>query len=154
MKTESLEPTLPIANTLLQRAFKENISVSSMKLQKLMYFLYKKYLKETGYALYDEDFEAWPYGPVLPSVYHEFKDYGADSICDYVSYADKSVPVVVDEDWQFYDALNFIWKKYSGYSAWYLSQLTHRDGTAWSKAEAENRLYLSDRDISEEGWEE
>ena len=154
MKTVHLEPTLPIANSILQRAFKENTDVSPMKLQKLMYFLYKKYLKDTEYALYDEDFETWMYGPVLPSIYHEFKNYYAKPIIDYAINSDRSVSIVSDEDWQFYDALNFVWKKYSGYSAWHLSQLTHREGSAWYKADSKNLLYISDKDITEEEWEE
>jgi len=154
MATTFLEPTLMIANSILGRAFKEDVSVSPMKLQKLMYFLYKRHLQETEYALFDEHFEAWQYGPVLPSVYGAFKEYGAEPINRYIKNADRSVTMVADEDWQFYDALNFVWKKYSGYSAWHLSQLTHQDRTAWSKASAENRLYIDDEDIAKEAWAE
>ena len=38
---------LDVANTFLARAKKEKIDISPMKLQKLIYILYKNYLKET-----------------------------------------------------------------------------------------------------------
>ena len=154
MSDINLASTLPVANSILKRAFNEGVPVSPMKLQKLMYFVYKRYLKETGYALFDEDFEAWQWGPVLRSVYHSFKEYGADAIDEYASDGRKNAMLISDDDVQFYDALNYVWKKYSGFSGWYLSQLTHKENTAWSKASSNNRLYISYKDIEEEEWEE
>ena len=59
---------LNISNNLLQRAFTDKISISPMKLQKLLYFTYKHYLKSTnGIPLFAERFEVWKYGPVLPT---------------------------------------------------------------------------------------
>ena len=72
---KKMEATMLVANTILKRAFEENVDVSPMKLQKLMYFVYKKYIQDTGAALFDEFFEVWQNGPVLPTVYHEFKQY-------------------------------------------------------------------------------
>ena len=40
-----------IANTILMLAFEEKISVTPMKLQRLIYFIYKDFLK-TRYALF------------------------------------------------------------------------------------------------------
>lgn len=47
-----------------------------VKLQKMLYFLYLDYLKQTGEKLFDDDFEAWIYGPVLPKVFYYIKNYG------------------------------------------------------------------------------
>ena len=43
---------LNIANNFLERAFAENIPISPMKMQKLIYILYKEYLNPTIYQKY------------------------------------------------------------------------------------------------------
>jgi len=64
-----------VCNNILTRAFQENIPVSPMKLQKLMYFVSCEYVKATGKDLLSENFGVWQYGPVLPSLYDEFKSF-------------------------------------------------------------------------------
>ena len=59
-----------VGNSILMRAFIENIDITPMKLQKLIYFTYQMYLKETDIPLFDERFETWKYGPVISSVYN------------------------------------------------------------------------------------
>jgi len=51
-----------------------------MKLQKLLYYVCVKYVQETEKMPISENFEVWKYGPVLPSVYAEFKPYGSRPI--------------------------------------------------------------------------
>lgn len=46
--------------------------VSNLKLQKLLYFSWLEYYKLTGRPLFDEEFQAWKYGPVVPSVYYDY----------------------------------------------------------------------------------
>lgn len=46
--------------------------ISNIKLQKLLYFSWLEYYKRTGEPLFDEGFQAWRYGPVLPCVYYEY----------------------------------------------------------------------------------
>ncbi|MBR6647500.1 MAG: DUF4065 domain-containing protein, partial [Clostridia bacterium] len=65
-----------VANNFIARALNENVPLTPMKLQKLIYFLYKEYLKTTGERLFTESFEVWQYGPVIASVYDEFKGFG------------------------------------------------------------------------------
>ena len=69
-----------LSNNLLIRARQENIKVTPMKLQKLLYYVCVKYVKETGEMPVSEPFEVWQYGPVIPSVYHEFKSFRAAGI--------------------------------------------------------------------------
>ena len=81
---QTLNPTIITANSILDVAFKNANPVTHLKLQKLMYFVYKKYLHDTNKPLFSEYFEVWTYGPVLPSIYHEFKHYEKRPITDYV----------------------------------------------------------------------
>lgn len=48
----------------------------SVKLQKVLYFLYLKYLKETGEKLFKDEFEAWVYGPVIPKIFNHIRENG------------------------------------------------------------------------------
>ena len=55
-------------------------SISNLKLQKLLYFIQAIYLNEYHRACYDDVIEAWSFGPVVPSVYHNYKIFGANNI--------------------------------------------------------------------------
>jgi len=59
----------------------KSIPVDNLKLQKLLYYSQAVHLvlhdKE---PLFKEDIEAWDYGPVVPLVYHAYKQYGFDTI--------------------------------------------------------------------------
>lgn len=51
-------------------------SGDSVRLQKLVYFAQAWHLAWTGRPIFEEDFEAWPKGPVVRSVYRENR-YGS-----------------------------------------------------------------------------
>lgn len=55
-------------------------SMTPLKLQKLLYYAQAWHLLAFDKPLFDEDMQAWAHGPVVPSVYHEFKGYGFNSI--------------------------------------------------------------------------
>ena len=58
----------------------EEFDVTPMKLQKLLYYCQGYSLALTGRPMFDEEIVAWRYGPVVPSVYQEYKTYGACGI--------------------------------------------------------------------------
>ncbi|MCL2816080.1 MAG: DUF4065 domain-containing protein [Oscillospiraceae bacterium] len=144
---------LILANTVLFRAFNENKDITPMKLQKLIYFIYKKYLKETELPLFSERFEAWQYGPVLTSVYDGFKVYGSNHIKNYYIDKDSKAWIIsMDSSDELSDAFDYVWDEYSDYDGIYLSTLTHKVGTAWYKTLKNNNILLEDKDIKEEEW--
>ena len=66
-----------IANYFLACASDEKIDITPLKLMKLVYFAYAWYLHLTdGEELFSEEIQAWKHGPVIPSLYHEFKHFG------------------------------------------------------------------------------
>ena len=70
---------LDIANYILWYANKEHSKikdVSNLKLQKLLYYVAATYLAKYEEPLFDEPIEKWQLGPVVPSVYREFKNAG------------------------------------------------------------------------------
>lgn len=142
---------LNVANNVLRKSFNENIDITPMKLQKMIYLIYKQYYKLTNKALFPEKFETWKYGPVIREVYDEFKEYKANAIKRYAIEKDGSILIVKEENApQFKETLESIWKKYKQYDGIRLSEMTHREGTAWWKAAINKRETLSDEDIREE----
>lgn len=142
---------LIVCNNILYLANRDNISVTPMKLQKLLYFLYREYLKLTNSPLFPERFEAWKYGPVLSRVYSEFSCFRDKNIDKYYEDCDgKSFKISSDCDPNFNIALNTIWEKYKNYSGIQLSNITHYPETAWRKAWVEGNQYLTDEDIRKE----
>lgn len=71
-------PVLSIANKILAYGAAENDNgelFSNMKLQKLLYYVQGFHLAAFSEPLFDEEIEAWMYGPVVPSVYYHYQQY-------------------------------------------------------------------------------
>lgn len=146
---QSAIPVQAVCNTILLKAFTEKIPVTPMKLQKLLYFTYREYLrKNNGHPLFSEQFEAWPYGPVLSSIYDEFKSFHGDPITKFAKNADGSVTIVSEQNaFDVIGAINSVWEKFKQFTGIQLSQITHQDGSAWRKAMDCGALFLKDEDI-------
>ncbi|HEV3459735.1 MAG TPA: type II toxin-antitoxin system antitoxin SocA domain-containing protein, partial [Thermoanaerobaculia bacterium] len=79
---------------------------------------------------------AWPYGPVIPSLYHRFKSYGADPITDlvYVPGPTGELYPPLPTDTDTLSVLNKVWQQYGRYSAVQLTNLSHAPGSPWAQA--------------------
>ena len=122
---------LDIANWFLSKE-----SMSPKKIQKLVYYAYSWYLtlmndseEELTNKLFTEDIKAWVHGPVVYSIYREFKDYGYNEI------SQKTVDESIYTD-DMLDVLNQVWDVYGGYSANELESITHQEDP-WIKARGE-----------------
>lgn len=140
---------LNVGNNILERAFAENIDITPMKLQRLIYFVYRDYLQQTNNSLFNERFKTWKHGPVLSSVYEKFKKYGANAIRSYAIEGDGKTVLTVNEDNSpaFKRILDNVWKTSKNYNGIYLSSLTNMQGSAWYKAVENDKAYCSDKDI-------
>jgi len=75
------ESPLNVAYAILEKADESGTSVTPMQLQKLLYFVNGWFLEtQEGRDLFQNKFEAWTWGPVMPNVYHAFKGYGKSPI--------------------------------------------------------------------------
>lgn len=73
---------LDIANLIITYANQipgRKSSLTPIKLQKILYYVYVECLKQ-GVKLFDTPIEKWKFGPVVSSVYHNFKTYGVHHI--------------------------------------------------------------------------
>jgi len=131
-----------IANYFLKKGHRHGIGIDPMKVQKLVYFSHGWCLAVYDRPLIDERVDAWPYGPVIPSVYHEFKRYGRDPIrfpAFYVAKDGQPQPYTVpEEDRETIALLDRIWEVYGGLSAVHLSNMTHVEGSPWHQVVHDN----------------
>lgn len=142
---------ISVGNSILKRAFEEDIDVTPMKLQKLIYIVYKEYLKKTDQPLFSERFEVWKYGPVIRSIYDAFKHRKANAIKAYALESDGAAYVVNETSSEiFHNVLDYVWERYKNLDGIVLSQMTHRNGTAWYKAAIAGNTFLSDAEIYNE----
>lgn len=128
-----------IANAFLTLANRDGENVDPLKLQKLMYFANGYYYAEKDIPLINEYFEAWDYGPVVPTVYYEFKEYGDKPIkrfaytFDYKSGRVIAAPQPVgDQDAE--NVIAWVWDNYKSFSGVELSNMTHKDKSPWHYA--------------------
>jgi len=123
---------LSIANYFIYKGGEDNVDVDHLKLQKLVYIAHGWCLAITGEPLISEAVRAWQYGPVITSLWREFKDYGSREI------RSPARPEVFEapsrKDARSRDILRTVWEKYGSLSGVQLSNLTHQAGTPWWSA--------------------
>lgn len=98
--------------------------ISNLKLQKLLYYAQGAFLAVKGSPLFDDPIEAWTHGPVVPTVYHEFKHYG-DAGIEVPTGFDPDI--IADSDAEL---LLEVYEEFGQYSAWKLRNMTHEE-TPW-----------------------
>jgi uncharacterized phage-associated protein len=61
-----------------------NWQATNLEINKILYIAHMVFLGRSGgwAPLISEQFEAWDYGPVLPSVYHRTKAFGNEPVAD------------------------------------------------------------------------
>lgn len=123
-----------VANEFL--AIPDN-DITLLKLLKLCYIAQGFSLAILDRPIFDDDIEAWRYGPVIPALYHEFKHFGSEKITEksQYSYLNDSfdfipeTPTLDDDDDK--KIIQIVWKLYGEYSAGDLVDMTHQEGTPW-----------------------
>lgn len=111
-----------IATWFISEFNKKDDVITNMKLQKLLYYAQGLSIKYNGCTLFDDAFEKWKYGPVIPDIYKKYSDFGRDPIIE------NAVPVAFSENVQA--LLEDVMEEYGQYSAWKLSEMSH-DEKPW-----------------------
>lgn len=108
--------------------------ISNLKLQKLVYYAQGFHLAMYDRPLFREPIRAWFHGPVVPELYHKYKQYGANGIprpedgIDLSKY-EKHVCELLDE----------VHEVYGQFSAWKLRDLTHAE-PPWKDTPLDNEI--------------
>ncbi len=111
----------------------EGEAITPLKLQKLIYFAHGWHLAVQGKPLIKEGVKAWPYGPVIPSIYDEYKSYGGQAIPTIE--VDNIIEEGLLNDTITVKLLDKVWEEYGKLGAFQLSNMTHESDTPWQKTE-------------------
>lgn len=123
-----------------------NWQITNLSLQKIIYFCHMIYLgRNNGEPLVEEDFQAWMYGPVLPTLYEKLKIFGAQPI------KNRFYRVNEIDDQSINSFLEEIAGALLKREAWELVTLTHSKTGAWAKNYVSGfNKKISNEDILEE----
>jgi uncharacterized phage-associated protein len=120
---------LDVARYFIFRAYEDGREslMTNMKVQKLLYYTQSLYLALFDEPLFDDEIQAWRYGPVCPPAYRFYSDFEA-----------KQLPIpsenelsLISEEVQ--NLLCEVWEYFGEHDAYYLSGLTHLE-FPWKKA--------------------
>lgn len=113
-----------IARWFVNRVDRESGDIiSHLKLQKLVYYAQAWYLANFEKPLFDEEIEAWTHGPVVQSVWNEYKQYGWDAI---------PAGEEPNLELRIKAILELIFERYGDMGAKALENMTHRE-EPWRK---------------------
>lgn len=115
-----------------------------LELEKLVYFCYADYLCQYSEKLFEDKVYAFTHGPVIESVYSKFKRTGRQFILDEnmeVSSTIKEMPaksriLFAKDGAKKIQSIDKTLEKYEKCTAGYLVDLTHRDGSPWSRVDS------------------
>lgn len=119
---------------LVANYFLSKIEMTNKKLQKMLYYAYSWYIVNNNVnddvknVLFNEQPEAWIHGPVFPTMYNKYKDYGRNIIDKYTN------PVNISSKLkEFLDKIIEVFGKYNGDQ---LELMTHNE-LPWQNARSD-----------------
>lgn len=116
--------------------------ITPLALQKLLYYSQSFYFALFKKSLFDDDCQAWAHGPVYPSVYYKYKEYGYDPIEKNIDEFELDFTELLADEITF---LNAVISSFGCYSGDILRSMTHCE-LPW--IEARGSLKPSDRSVS------
>jgi uncharacterized phage-associated protein len=131
-----------VANYFVQKSINEQKPISPMKVQKLVYIAHGWHLAVTEEPLIDDKVGAWPFGPVIGSIYKAFSQYARRAIDRVIDGNDLVSP---SED--TITILDTVWEKYKNFSATELSNMTHQEGSPWQITYEKGRSNIIDNEL-------
>jgi uncharacterized phage-associated protein len=123
-KVNTVQSCFDMASYFIERANQTESEISNLKLQKLVYYSQAWHLAIHGTPLFEEDFQAWVHGPVVPELYQKYKSFGWQPIKEAAS------PKLSEEASSF---LNEVADEYFACDAYELEQMTHVEAP-WNRA--------------------
>ncbi len=150
---------LAVANYFVELAQKESKPITLLGLIKRVYIAHGFSLAIFHKSLLDPRFdkvEAWRYGPVIPSVYHSFKQFKANPITENTVVmnwnAEKCTPEFHTpklEDKEAREIVEMVWKRYHSKTDSEMVSLTHHQGTPWDMCYIEGKNEIVPDEITE-----
>lgn len=113
-----------VAAYIVYTCAKERHPISNLQLQKILYFIQTYFLQNEHKALFSDDIEAWPFGPVVRDVYYKYCGFGSLDIYPTVlpqgNFTTKEKQII-----------DRITAEKRALQPWTLVEETHAKGKAW-----------------------
>ena len=126
-----------IANEVLNRAWENDLEITQLQINKIVYFLHGHHLKDFGSPLVKTEFQAWQRGPVHTSLREAFKSYRSEPIEELAKRFNPVTRLHTDfeflTDNQALSTIDTYLDQYLDLTAGQLVDLTHAAGTPWSE---------------------
>lgn len=121
---------IKVANEFLRLAREDNPPrpLTPLQVIKLVYIAHGFSLAIFNEPLLSEPPQAWQYGPVVPSLYHAVKSYGANPITGAIP--DDMDPQDLSANAR--ELIAAVYRAYGHLSGIQLSNMTHQQNTPWS----------------------
>lgn len=122
-----------VANTLLDIALRHGLTFDLLKLETLVYISHGWYLCLIGSSLISDPIEAWKHGPMIRSIYDEWRRFGRGSVAAWhltLNHRTRllEIPVTKASDRLF---LESVWVRYDELTGAELAALVIQPGTPW-----------------------
>lgn len=114
---------MDIAKYIINKCTTDLHPISNLQLQKILYYVQKAFLENETVAFEDE-IEAWQFGPVVPEVYYQYCGFGAMPI---------RMEYDVDICQEYLNIINPIIDEKRALNPWEMVEDTHKLGKAWDK---------------------
>ncbi len=124
-----MDDCLDVSCYFIVRAYEDGIEaqMTNMKIQKLLYYAQSLHLALYDQPLFNEEIQAWRYGPVCPPAYRFYSEFEAKQLPipnkEFLSRIDTEALALLEEVWEYFGK----------YNAYPLSDMTHLE-FPWKKA--------------------
>ncbi|MFB6349955.1 Panacea domain-containing protein [Moraxella sp. ZJ142] len=118
-----------VANEFIGLGKQNNAHLTVQQILKLTYIAQGYMLAFFDVPLFDDDIEAWKYGPIIPNLYAAIKHHGGDQIHVPIRLLKGESHIISDDAKRVID---FVYKKYAHLSGIQLSALTNQPSSPWA----------------------
>jgi uncharacterized phage-associated protein len=100
-----------VAEYIIYKSSIDDEPITNLKLQKLLYYSQGFHLAINNQALFDDPIYKWTHGPVVPSIYHQYKEFGSNPITPLLEFDKSNFP---EENISLIDEVYSVFGQFSG----------------------------------------
>ena len=117
------------ANTIINCFFGTRESLTHLKIQKILYYSMGHCLASNNLRIVEENFQAWPHGPVLPNLYYSLKKYDDGEIAELIECEDGKCYKYTEGE--TFEGIKYVTERLKHFSAWELVDKSHDINGPW-----------------------
>ena len=135
-ENNTIYSAIAVANWIIEKNKTDNCKLTHLKTQKLLYFAQGWHLGNYETPLFEDDIQAWKYGPVVYPVYKALYHYKNNEITNliegltiYEGQVSAGFPVIDQHDNDTQKYLLSYWENYAHIDTWTLVDFAHQKGS-------------------------